>query len=145
MALGNIKVDRTAVIAKIEDAVKNGEKVVKDGEKAQAALDAAHDKATAEVVKLGKAALASGTPQVDVRSWNSRVTVNVELDQTAGAPIVAAQKVAQEAWEATNHNKRVVADAKQNLADAKRDLSLLNASSELTINVKTAGFLGYFS
>jgi hypothetical protein len=145
MALGNIKVDRTAVIGKIEDAIKVNEKAVKDGEKAQAGLEATHEKATAEVVKLGKAALTSGTPTVDVRSWHNRVTVNVELSEADGAPVVAAQRAAQEAWEAVNHNKRVVQQAKGDLADAKRDLSLLNASSEVTINVKTAGFLGYFS
>jgi phytoene/squalene synthetase len=147
MALGNIKVDRTAVISRIEAVVKDAEKVVKDGEKAQPALDKAAEKAQADVNKVAQTAFASAsaeTVDVNIHHWSGRVNISVSLVEDAAEKVKAAQNSANDANNAASVNRHEVAQAEQIISDGKRDLNLLNASSELTINVKTAGFLGYF-
>ena len=144
MALGNIKVDRLAVITKVEEAKANGEALVAAGEANQVTLDKAEKDAFDALNALGTATLAKGKIDVDVRSWNRTVTLSTHLEGKAALDLLAANEKHVEARNAASQNKHDTAHAKERVKEAQRDLNLLNASSEATINVKTAGFLGYF-
>jgi hypothetical protein len=144
MALGNIKVDRLAVITKVEEALAEGEALVKSGTTNQVTLDAAAEKAQDDLNALGRATFSKSKVTVDVRSWNKTVTVNAALDGADARPLLDAHEKAHEAKRAASENEAELWHAQERVKEAKRDLALLNASSEVTINVKTAGFLGYF-
>lgn len=148
MALGNIKVKRTNVIARIES--------VRD--KAQKVLDTVDDridsaKATAEEANTAvqEAIVNAVTTATDVQEHrgyryhgDKSLSVTVEPTRVAHKRFQAAEKARDKANEKVRELTNEKSRAEFSLAEASRDLALLNASEEDTINVKTAGFLGYF-
>lgn len=152
MALGNIKVKRTNVIARIEkvrdkaqkvadaapDKIENAEATLKEARAAQTEL-------TATLVSEGVVAESSARYAYKNGAYGvNGLSVEVSLNKSQCRRLNSAEDAVSKAQNAVYEAQNEEHQAQHRLNEANRDLALLNASEEETINVKTAGFLGYF-
>jgi uncharacterized lipoprotein YehR (DUF1307 family) len=133
----NVKVTRENLIKVIEkdkaEVIKRVAKATKDLPALEKAVDVARA-AAVEAVLTDK----SGVQILDLHSWSGNVEVSTKTTSAKALKAHDAYKKAHDAYH------KAVSATKENTVRHDRDLAVLNASEEVNINVRTAGFLGYF-
>jgi DNA-directed RNA polymerase subunit L len=145
--IGNIKVARVDLIDKVRAVKDKAQSVLDAAEATKVTLTKAAEDATGRIRTIVADTIVANPEALEVSTgfYRGRLSISLDDDVVNTDTLKKASQETLDALAALTAHEITVREAEEAVRSSSRDLALLEASSSVDINVKTQGFIGYFS